>query len=209
MQDCRKDWQKGRTTFLQFCNPAILQFSKERNKRMTGRVAWFTGLSGAGKSTIAELAATMLRERDQRVAIIDGDTVRAQRHRHLGFSPSDIRENNRLIVELCREALASHDVILVPIISPFRDARDAARRALGEAFVEVHVKASLTAVARRDPKGLYRQAAEGRLPGLIGLSPEVQYEAPVDADVVLDTESSDPRACAATLVAALSSGDLS
>jgi adenylylsulfate kinase-like enzyme len=97
----------------------------------------------------------------------------------------------------------------VPIISPFRDARDAARRALGKAFVEVHVKASLTAVARRDPKGLYRQAAEGRLPGMIGLSPEVQYEAPIDADVVLDTESSDPRACAATLVAALSSGDVS
>lgn len=170
---------------------------------MSGRVAWFTGLSGAGKSTIAEIAATMLRERDQRVVIIDGDTVRAQRHRHLGFSPSDIRENNRLIVELCREALASHDIILVPIISPFRDARLAARRALGPAFVEVHVKASLAAVSRRDPKGLYRQAAEGRLTGMIGLAPDVQYEPPLDADIVLDTESSDSRTCAASLVAAL------
>ena len=170
---------------------------------MTGRVAWFTGLSGAGKSTIAELAASMLRARGQRVTIIDGDTVRAQRHRHLGFSPSDIREDNRLIAELCREALVSHDIILVPIISPFRDARHAARTALGRAFVEVHVKASLAAVSRRDPKGLYRRASEGQLPGLIGLSPDVQYEAPMAADVVLDTEASDPRSCAATLVAAL------
>lgn len=170
---------------------------------MTGRVAWFTGLSGAGKSTIAELAATMLRERGQRVAIIDGDTVRAQRHRHLGFSPADIRENNRLIAELCREALAFHDIILVPIISPFRDSRHAAKLALGQAFVEVHVKASLAAVSRRDPKGLYRQASEGRLTGLIGLSPDVQYEPPLHADIVLETESRDPRGCAETLVAAL------
>jgi adenylylsulfate kinase len=170
---------------------------------MSGRVAWFTGLSGAGKSTIAELAAALLRERGCRVIIIDGDTVRAQRHRHLGFSPSDIRENNRLIVDLCREALAAHDIVLVPIISPFRDARHAARLALGGAFFEVHVKASLAAVARRDPKGLYRQASEGRLTGLIGLSPEVQYEVPLDADIVLDTEASDPRSCAATLTAAL------
>jgi adenylyl-sulfate kinase len=170
---------------------------------VTGRVAWFTGLSGAGKSTIAELAASMVRERDRRVAVIDGDTVRAQRHRHLGFSPSDIRENNRLIVELCREALGAHDIILVPIISPFRDARQAARLALGRAFVEVYVKASLAAVARRDPKGIYRQAHEGRLTGVIGLSPDVLYEVPLDPDVVLDTETVDARSCAATLVAAL------
>ncbi len=175
----------------------------ERNVSATGRVAWFTGLSGAGKSTIAELAAAMVRERDRRVTVIDGDTVRAQRHRHLGFSPSDIRENNRLIVELCREALGSHDIILVPIISPFRDARHAARLALGRAFVEVYVKASLAAVARRDPKGIYRQAHEGRLTGVIGLSPGVLYEVPLDPDVVLDTETVDARSCAATLVAAL------
>jgi len=164
------------------------------------RVAWFTGLSGAGKSTIAAEAVLLLERRGQQVAVIDGDAVRERLHRHLGFSPDDIRENNRLIAGLCRDALGEHDVVLVPIISPFRDSRRQARQALGDAFVEVYVKASLEEVSRRDPKGLYRHAREGRLQGLIGLAADVPYEPPEHPDLVLDTEHADARACAARLV---------
>jgi adenylyl-sulfate kinase len=167
---------------------------------MSGVVAWFTGLSGAGKTTIATRAAALLAGRGLRVATLDGDAVRATRHRHLGFSPEDIRENNRLLAELCREAAGTHDVVLVPVISPFRDARASARGIIGRGFVEVFVNASLDEVGRRDTKGLYARARAGTMPGLIGVSPDVPYEPPLDPDVTLDTERLDPAACAAALV---------
>ena len=171
-----------------------------------GRVAWFTGLSGSGKSTIAGLVSAALRDRGLRVSILDGDAVRGRAHRHLGFTPADISENNRLIAGLCRDALGDHDVVLVPVIAPFRDARAEAKRIIGTPFVEVYVKASLDEVATRDAKGLYRDAREGRLHGLIGFAPEVPYEPPDDPDVVLDTERDDAAHCAAHLVAFLISG---
>lgn len=163
-------------------------------------VAWFTGISGSGKTTIAELVAARLTPLGLRVCILDGDAVRASAHRHLGFSPADIRENNRLLAMLCRDALANHDVVLVPVISPFRDAREGARRVLGAAFAEIYVKASLTEVARRDPKGLYQRVQAGELRGFIGIAPEVPYEPPDQPDLVLDTEQDGPGACASRLV---------
>lgn len=166
-------------------------------------VAWFTGLSGAGKSTIAGQAADLLRAAGRCVQILDGDVVRTELHRHLGFSPADIRENNRLIAGLCTASARTCDVILVPIISPFRDARAAARAEIGASFVEVYVRASMSEVMRRDQKGLYQQARAGRLTGLIGLSPDVPYEAPDAPDIVLDTEATDAATCARQLTALL------
>jgi adenylyl-sulfate kinase len=163
---------------------------------VTAIVAWFTGLSGAGKSTIANRVADLLRADGRRVRILDGDVVRTELHRHLGFSPADIRENNRLIAGLCQQSAAGWDVILVPVISPFRDARVAARELLGRSFVEVYVRASIPEVMRRDPKGLYRQVQEGRITGFIGLSPEVPYEPPEAPEIVLDTERADAAECA-------------
>jgi len=163
------------------------------------RVAWFTGLSGAGKTTIANLAAEMIRDHGQTVSVIDGDYVRSHLHRHLGFSDEDIKENNRLIAELCGEALSGHDVILVPIISPFRDSRKSARLALGGAFVEVYIRVSLDEAIRRDPKGLYRIAIDGMMPNLIGIAGGVPYEAPESADLALDTEKFDAETCARKL----------
>ena len=159
-----------------------------------------TGLSGAGKTTIATRSASMLRDQGVSVSILDGDAIRQGRHGHLGFSPADIRENNRLVVGLCSEALRRHEVVLVPLISPFRDSRAAARQALGAQFFEVYVKASLAEVNRRDPKGLYRRAREGLLAGLIGVDPAVPYEHPESPALVLDTERLDRSTCAKRLV---------
>ena len=164
------------------------------------QVAWFTGLSGAGKSTIAELAVELLRKNGKTVLVFDGDTVRARLHQHLGFTPEDIRENNRLIAGLCRESLADYDVILVPIISPFRDSRQQARRILGDSFREVFVRVSLDEAARRDTKGLYRQAREGTLTNMIGIAPDVPYETPEDPDLLLNTETSSAETCSQQLV---------
>jgi len=167
---------------------------------MSCKIAWFTGLSGSGKSTIANKASEILTELGCRVMTLDGDVVRSQLHRHLGFSRKDIEENNRLIAGLCKESMTEFDVILVPIISPFRDSRKAAREVLGTAFAEVHIYASLPEVQRRDPNGIYEKERQGLFPGLIGVAKEVPYQAPTDPDVFLDTEKHDAEHCANQLV---------
>jgi adenylyl-sulfate kinase len=163
-------------------------------------VAWLTGLSGAGKSTIARRAAELLESEGHRVLVLDGDAVRSTISPNLGFSREDIYENNRRFIVLCRESIPDYDFLLVPKISPFREHRAETRRELGTAFVEVYVQASLDEVTRRDPKGLYRKARNGELTGMVGVAPEVPYEAPDDAEVVLDTEKLSADACGAQLM---------
>lgn len=156
---------------------------------MTAKVAWFTGLSGSGKTAIAAAVAHALKEQGKRVLVLDGDEIRAKLHRHLGFTPEDIRENNQLIAELCLKEQPHYHAILVPIISPFRASRAAARAILTPDFIEVHVRASLDTVKRRDPKGLYCKVEAGELKGFIGV--EVPYESPENPEIVIDTEFQD------------------
>jgi len=163
------------------------------------QVAWMTGLSGAGKSTIARRVAEALEADGQRVLVLDGDAVRSTVSPSLGFSREDIHENNRRFVTLCQESMPDYDFLLVPKISPFREHRAETRRELGSAFVEVYVHASLDEVSRRDPKGLYKKAREGVLTDLIGIAPEVPYEAPDHAEVVLDTDKFTADDCGAKL----------
>ena len=164
-----------------------------------GIVAWFTGLSGAGKSSIAARAEELLAVRGLRVLTLDGDNVRATLYPRLGFSIEDIYENNRRFVALCQDSIDEYDVILVPKISPFLEQRTIARRELGESYVEVYVQASLDEVTRRDTKGLYRDAQEGKLSGMVGVAPEVPYEPPKTAELVLDTETFNLEDCAGQL----------
>lgn len=172
---------------------------------MPATVAWFTGLSGSGKSAIADSVAEALRNQGREVRVIDGDDVRATAHRHLGFSPEDIRENNRLVALLCQDSLSEFDIILVPLISPFRDSRKAARGILGAAFLEVYVKASLQEVIRRDPKGYYKAIQEGKLTGFIGVDEKVPYEPPEAAELVLYTENHSLEECVSQLLGLLTS----
>lgn len=167
---------------------------------MPCRIAWFTGLSGSGKTTIAKRAAEILTHSGYQVMTLDGDMVRSRLHRHLGYSRADIEENNRLIAGLCKESMSDFDVILVPIISPFRESRKAAREVLGDAFAEVYVYASLHEVQRRDPSGLYEKERQGQLPGLIGVAKEVPYEPPASPKLLLDTERDDAESCSNQLV---------
>ena len=163
-------------------------------------VAWFTGLSGSGKTTIANRTSEKLTNSGYQVKTLDGDIVRTQLHRQLGFSRADIEENNRLICGLCKDSVTEFDVILVPIISPFRASRKAASEVLGDAFEEVYVYASLPEVIRRDPKGLYEKERHGQMPGLIGIAEDVPYEPPECPGLLLDTESHDAEACSDQLV---------
>ncbi len=163
-------------------------------------MVWFTGLSGSGKSTIAEKTSALLRSRDLKVEIIDGDIVRKTLSRHLGFSRHEILENNRLISDLCIGRRKDCDVVMVAVISPFKEARGESRRRVGEPFLEVYIKASLDTVLERDPKGLYARSKEGAGSAMIGLSEDMPYEIPELPDLVLDTEEKNSDELAQELV---------
>jgi len=150
-------------------------------------VFWFTGLSGAGKSTLAESLRRSLAEEGRKVLILDGDDVRNRLHRHLGFTPEDIRENNALIAGLCEDNRGRYDFILVPIISPYRESRAAARQRLAPDFHEICITANIQILHDRDTKGLYQAARRNEIDNLIGVSQASPYDIPEAADLVIDT----------------------
>lgn len=157
-------------------------------KRRKAAVFWFSGLSGAGKSTISEGAAAWLSDKGFRVCLFDGDTIRQQLHRDHGYHASDIINNNRQIAELCLRKRFDVDAILVSVISPLERGRQLARSILGDRFYIVYCKADVQTVCRRDVKGLYAKAERGEITDLIGFSAGgVHFEPPDGADIVLDT----------------------
>jgi adenylyl-sulfate kinase len=152
----------------------------------TGFVLWFTGLSGAGKTTVAAKLAPMLAERGHRVELLDGDEVRTNLCQELGFSRAD-RDTNIARIGYVAGKLAKHGVaVLVAAISPYRTARDQVRASV-DSFVEVHVAAPLATCAERDVKGLYARALAGELPNFTGISDP--YEPPLAPELVLHTET--------------------
>lgn len=155
-----------------------------------GLVFWFTGLSGAGKTTLAESVRERLRGRDIKTSILDGDDVRSRLHRHLGFTETEIKENNALIAGLCEDERRQADVVLVPIISPYRVSRARAREQLSPGFFEIHVRADIPVLEQRDTKGLYKKVRIGKMDNLIGYSPDSPYEPPEIPDLTIDTGES-------------------
>lgn len=150
-------------------------------------VFWFTGLSGSGKTTIAQAVKSLLESSGYSVMILDGDDVRKSLHGHLGFAEEDIKKNNALIIDLCRTHRQDYDVIFVPIISPYEISRKDARQKLGEGFYEIHCSADLETVMQRDVKGLYRKAINNEIKNMIGFSPGNIYESPQSPDFVINT----------------------
>lgn len=161
------------------------QYSHDMLKRAI--VFWFTGLSGSGKSTLAQGLFNSLIKEGLKVLILDGDDLRNQAHRHLGFTPEDIRKNNELIVSLCEKKRNEYDFILVPIISPYRDSRANARFKLAPDFHEIYIRADLQTLNIRDTKGLYRAFKKNEINNLIGVSSTNPYEVPESSDLLIDT----------------------
>lgn len=146
---------------------------------LRGATVWFTGLSGSGKSTIANEVALRLLEAGRPAYLLDGDNVRHGLNADLGFSAADRAENVRRIGEVARLMADAGLVVLVPVISPYRTDRDRVRAihaAAGLAFVEVFVDTPLELCEQRDPKGLYAKARAGELTGMTGI--DDPYEAP-------------------------------
>ena len=178
---------------------AVTRADRERLLGQKGVVVWMTGLSGAGKSTIAVLAERMLLDRGRHAYRLDGDNVRHGLNRHLGFSPDDRAENIRRVGEVAKLFADAGSIVIVSFISPYRRDRAAVRANLGTGeFIEVYVKASLSAAEGRDPKGLYKKARAGEIKGFTGI--DDPYEEPESPEVVLDTERVTPAEAASHLV---------
>ncbi|MBL8557919.1 MAG: sulfate adenylyltransferase subunit CysN [Hyphomonadaceae bacterium] len=159
------------------------------------RVIWFTGLSGAGKSTIANLVEERLHLEGGHTYLLDGDNVRHGLNRDLGFTEADRVENIRRVAEVARLMVDAGLVVLVSFISPFRAERQFARDLVGEGeFVEVFVDTPLEESERRDAKGLYKKARAGQLKNFTGI--DSPYEAPVQPEIRLDTMQLSPTEAA-------------
>ena len=167
---------------------------REKLLKQRGATIWFTGLSACGKSTIAFTVEHALVERGHLAYVLDGDNIRHGLNKNVGFSPEDREENIRRLGEVAKLFADAGVVTFTSFISPYHKDRDQARKIHEEAglpFVEVFVKASVEVCEKRDPKGLYAKAREGKIPEFTGIS--APYEEPLKAELVLDTDTLTPQ----------------
>lgn len=177
----------------------ITRADRERAHGHRGAILWFTGLSGSGKSTLARALEEALFERGCRAYVLDGDNIRHGLNRDLGFSPEDRTENIRRIGEVAKLFTDSGALVLTAFISPYREDRDAVRDIMGEGdFVEVFVECELDVCEERDPKGLYKKARAGEIPGFTGIS--APYEAPTAPELTVRTDRHSIEECVAQLI---------
>jgi len=150
------------------------------------KVLWLTGLSGAGKSTIAKALSEALIESGHKVSILDGDALRQSISHDLGFSDEDRIEQMRRVIALAKAQLDEGAFVITALISPFQKMRDLARETIGkERFVEVYVNTPLIVCEERDPKGLYRKARLGLIRQMTGI--DSAYEVPVNPEIIINT----------------------
>jgi len=155
-----------------------------------GFVVWLTGLPGSGKTTAARLLEPGLRNAGWTVEILDGDEIRQNLSKGLGFSREDRETHLKRVIYVAKLLSRNGVAVIGALISPYRNIREHARNETTN-FVEVYVKASVQACAKRDPKGLYQKASVGTIKNLTG--PQDLYEEPLSPDLVLDTEQLTPE----------------
>ena len=166
---------------------------KEKKNQHKSRVIWFTGLSGSGKSTVANATEKYLHDMGLQTYILDGDNVRMGLNKDLGFSPGDRTENIRRITEVAKLFADSGTIVLTAFISPYLEDRNKAREIIGnDDFIEIYVSADLSVCEERDPKGLYKKARAGKIKGFTGI--DAPYEAPLNPELIVETDKNDIEA---------------
>jgi adenylylsulfate kinase len=192
MHEANVTWHEG----------AVNREQREKLLAQKGVTIWMTGLSGAGKSTIACELERLLIARGNLAYRLDGDNVRMGLNKGLGFSAADRAENIRRIGEVAKLFTDAGVIVITSFISPYRQDRCAVRATMRAGdFLEVYIKASLVTAEKRDPKGLYKKARAGQIKGFTGV--DDPYEEPKQPEIVIDTETQSPDDAAKAILAYL------
>ena len=187
------------TANLHFHEHRVARELKEKRNQHKSRVLWFTGLSGSGKSTVANAAEKILYDMGLQTYVLDGDNVRMGLNKDLGFSHKDRTENIRRITEIANLFADSGSIVLTAFISPYREDRDKAREIIStDDFIEVFVSADLSVCELRDTKGLYKKARAGEIKGFTGI--DAPYEVPLNPELIVETDKNDIETCAQIVV---------
>ena len=198
----REDYLKtGKNLPEWFTRPEVAEILKESTfaQHLRGVCLWFTGLSGAGKSTTAEILTDLLMENGRRVTLLDGDVVRTNLSKGLGFSAADRDTNVRRIGFVAGEIVKHGGIAICAAISPYRAARDDIRNLIGdEQFIEIYVETPLEVCERRDVKGMYSQARKGIIKDFTGI--DAPYEKPLNPEIILDAVNHEASENAANII---------
>jgi adenylyl-sulfate kinase len=167
----------------------VIRKDREKIKNQKGCVLWFTGLSGSGKSTIANELENKLNKNKFHTYLLDGDNIRHGLNKDLGFSEEDRSENIRRISEVSKLFIDAGIITLTAFISPFSKDRQKAKDIIGNDFIEIFVDTPIEECIKRDPKGLYKKAMNGRIKNFTGF--DSPYEKPVHPEICIDTTKND------------------
>ena len=165
----------------------ITREDREKIKKQKGCVLWFTGFSGSGKSTIANELEYRLNKMGFHTYFLEGDNIRHGLNKDLGFSKEDRSENIRRIAEVAKLFLDAGLITIVCTISPMKKDRELARRIIGKDFIEIFIDTPLEVCIKRDPKGLYKKALEGKLKNFVGV--DIEYETPKNPDIHIRSDT--------------------
>ena len=196
-------YQVGSATNIKWHEGSVSREAREKLMGQKGCVLWFTGLSGSGKSTIANALQQKLFAMDKHTFVLDGDNVRHGLNRDLGFTDADRVENIRRVSNVAKLMSDAGLITLVSFISPFRSERRMARTMMTEGeFIEIHVDTPLEVAEQRDVKGLYKRARAGEIKNFTGL--DSPYEAPEDPEIRINTVDKSPEEAADEIIAWMS-----
>lgn len=179
--------KKQKATNVVWHTHTVKKEERELLLKQKGVVLWYTGLSGSGKSTIANEVAFKLHSIGKLSYVLDGDNIRHGLNKDLGFSPEDRKENIRRISEVANLFADAGLITMTAFISPYIVDRNFCRELVGEGrFIEIYTKASLDTCEKRDPKGMYKKARAGIIKDFTGIN--APYEAPINPELVIDTD---------------------
>lgn len=196
------DHSLRRATNVKWQETSVTPDLRAENKKQSPTILWFTGLSGAGKSTIADLVEQKLAAAGKHTMLLDGDNVRHGLNKDLGFTDADRVENIRRIAEVSKLMCEAGLIVMVSFISPFRAERQLARETAGKhGFCEIFVSTPLAVAEQRDVKGLYAKARRGELKNFTGI--DSPYEPPENPEIIVDTSKEEAEAAAARIVSEL------
>jgi adenylylsulfate kinase len=191
--------EKTKSSNTVWHDAAITKLDREKHFNQRGVALWFTGLSGSGKSTVANAVENRLFEMGYHTYVLDGDNVRHGLNSDLGFSETDRIENIRRLSELVHLFTDAGIIVLSAFISPYKKDRESARKLLNTGdFFEVFCRCNISECEKRDPKGLYKKARAGEIPEFTGISSP--YEDPEDPEIIVDTDKDSVAKCAEKII---------